>query len=60
MKKQKAIIVCTPNDRPDSKGGTEELNGLLSQGWRVIIATGMGGGGQNTNCYSLVILEKEE
>jgi len=60
MKKQKAIVIYAPNEHPGSKGGTEELNELLNQGWRVIIATAMAGGGQNTNCYSLVILEKDE
>ncbi|MDQ0914602.1 hypothetical protein QFZ78_000862 [Paenibacillus sp. V4I5] len=41
----------------EKKNNLEELNELLSQGWKVVSQSSMGGGGINT-VYSLVILEK--
>jgi hypothetical protein len=54
FKKQKAIIVSYLTDK---KNNLEELNELLSQGWKVVSQSSMGGGGMNM-VHSLVILEK--
>jgi accessory colonization factor AcfC len=51
---QRAIIVSYFSDK---KNNLEELNDLLSQGWKVVSQSSMGGGGSNT-VHSLVILEK--
>ncbi len=51
---QRAIIVSYLTDK---KNNLEELNELLSQGWKVVSQSSMGGGGVHT-VHSLVILEK--
>lgn len=51
---QKAIIVSYLTEK---RNNLLELNELLSQGWKVVSQSSMGGGGMNT-VYSLVIVEK--
>lgn len=56
---QKAVIVQTT---PDKARSLDELNMLLSRGWRVVHATPMGGAGASKTPHfaALVILERAD
>ncbi len=51
---QRAIIVYFLTEK---KNNLEELNQMLSEGWKVVSQSGMSGSQSNAS-YSLVILEK--
>ncbi|WP_165921086.1 hypothetical protein [Paenibacillus albiflavus] len=51
---QKAVIVYFFTDK---KNNLEELNNLLSEGWKVVSQRAMSDGGNNAS-ISLVIVEK--
>jgi len=52
---QKAIIVYFLTEK---RNNLDELNQLLSEGWKVHSQKPMGGGENMTGVFSLVILEK--
>ncbi len=61
MKEQKVIAVewCAP---PYSRGKIEvkEIEGLVPSGWRIVMISSMGGGGESAGYAALVVIEKDE
>jgi hypothetical protein len=52
------IIIFFSLISSDKKKNLEELNQLISQGWKVVNQSAMGGGGGFNSVFSLVILEQ--